>query len=218
MTGPTGPTGPSGGSTGPTGPTGSGGPTGPSVTGPTGPSVTGPTGSGGPTGPTGSGGPTGPSKLCATILGFVNGGSTAAGRIVGFSVSGNDFNAGAGADLPATITFGPGSTNCIQIIPMTGTIKQYIASCFTNSATVAPSSAMGLYWQSAVDSSLTLTLIMRTDFSGTSINGGMQSSALSTTPVLGQTLSVTAGDRFTFVLATRNWSTVREYSVMAIIS
>jgi hypothetical protein len=53
---------------------------------------------------------------------------------------------------------------------------------------------------------------MRTDFNGTSANGGYQSSTPNTTPV-----PITIGDRFTFVIATRNWSQIKQYSVYGII-
>jgi hypothetical protein len=192
-TGPTGPIGPSGGPTGPTGPQGATGP------------------NGGPTGPTG------PSVTSATMIGFSSIAAGVANTTNAFSVAGTIFSTGANTDLPTTITFTGTSDNCVQVIPKTGSFQSLIASCITSTATAAPAAAIGIYWQSAATTSLTLTLIMRTNFSGTSLAVGMQSSTLSTTPVTGQSLSVTAGDRMTFVLATRDWSTIKEYSAVALI-
>ena len=157
------------------------------ITGPTGP--TGPTGL---TGPTGHTGPTGPRGQSATLTGFVN--QTAinlASATRAFAYQNSLFVvSNAQTDLPATITFTTtASTICVQTIPVTGNIIQMIGSCFTTTAVGPTGSAIGLYHQASTpDTTRTFTLIMRTDFTGTSQVNGFQSSTLSTTAVTDRAL------------------------------
>jgi hypothetical protein len=112
----------------------------------------------------------------------------------------------------------------MQVIPLTGTVRQFIGSAFTNSALASsvPPPEMGLYWQAEANTTNTVKLIMMSDFSGTSLAGGNQSSALATTSTNGGTnglgsLAVTVGDRFAMAYFNDNWLTTQAVSAMGII-
>jgi hypothetical protein len=158
-----------------------------------------------------------------TLRGFVNvRPSSGTDVVTAFAYQANVFGLPPSTDLPTSITIDTVISACEQVIPISGTMFSIIASCVTNSADGGPSAAIGMYWQSAATTTNTYSLIMRTDFTGTSNVSGPQSSTLSTTSTNGGTdgsgsLAVTAGDRYVFVLANRNWTIVNQYNVVALL-
>lgn len=176
---------------------------------------TGPTGMTGPTGTNGPTGPTGPRNNGSILTGFFNEGDAVnSNSIVGFAYQNDKANLGTDSDLPPTVNIAI-LTSTVQVIPITGDIVSLIASCGTSLGEVGTAAAVGLYIQSMSDTTTTFALaggIMRTDFTSPSIVG-YQSSTLTTGSV-----PVTAGDRYTFVMATRGWSSIRVLSAVAIIN